>query len=101
LPKYRAAIQIHGCFWHKHDCRYFKWPATRAEFWRDKIEGNVVRDQRALYQLKIDGWRVLIIWECAVRKSSNGGLDEMLDEIEQWLNSPSDYLELPDGTPSG
>lgn len=95
LPKYRAAIQIQGCFWHKHDCQYFKWPATRPEFWRDKIEGNVIRDQRALYQLKIDGWRALIIWECAVKKPSPGEFEQLLDHIEQWLHSQSEYLELP------
>ena len=95
LPKYRAAIQVQGCFWHKHDCRYFKWPATRPEFWRRKIEGNIVRDQRALYQLKIDGWRVLVIWECALKKASSDKIDGLLDKIEQWLHSQSEYLELP------
>jgi len=95
LPKYRVAIQVQGCFWHKHDCRYFKWPATRPEFWRQKIEGNVVRDQRALYQLKIDGWRVLVIWECALKNASSEKIDGLLDHIEQWSQSQSEYLELP------
>ena len=95
LPKYRAVIQVQGCFWHKHNCRYFKWPATRREFWRQKIEGNVVRDQRALYQLKVDGWRALIIWECALRQSSPEKLEDLLDQVEHWLLSQSEYLELP------
>jgi len=99
LPKYRAAIQIQGCFWHKHDCRYFKWPATRPEFWRRKIEGNVARDQRAFYQLKVDGWRALVIWECAIKRSSPGGMEELLDQVEQWLHSQSEYLEIPVAMP--
>ena len=94
LPKYRVAIQVQGCFWHKHDCRYFKWPATRPEFWRQKIEGNIVRDQRALYQMKIDGWRVLVIWECALKNASSDKIEGLLDQIEQWLRSQSEYLEL-------
>lgn len=98
LPKYRAAIQVQGCFWHKHNCRYFRWPATRPEFWRKKIEGNVARDQRALYQLKVDGWRALIIWECALKRCSPGEFEELLDQAEQWLHSQSEYLELPSAT---
>jgi DNA mismatch endonuclease, patch repair protein len=100
FPKYRAAIQVQGCFWHKHDCRYFKWPATRPEFWRQKIEGNVARDQRALYQLKIDGWRALVIWECALKKCSPSEFEELLDQVERWLLSQSEYHELPSATPS-
>ena len=95
LPKYRAAIQIQGCFWHKHDCQYFQWPGTRPDFWKQKIEGNVVRDQKALYQLKIGGWRALIIWECAIKKCSEREIEKLLDEIERWLSSPSEYGEFP------
>ena len=95
LPKYRAVIQVQGCFWHKHECRYFQWPTTRPEFWKQKIEGNVIRDQRALYQLKIAGWRTLIVWECALRKCSEREHEKLIDEIERWLNSASEYSELP------
>ena len=95
LPKYRAAIQVQGCFWHKHTCKYFKWPKTRPEFWRKKIQGNVVRDQKALYQLKIDTWRVLIIWECALKSISSEEFESLIDRVENWLNSDSDYFEIP------
>lgn len=99
LPKYRVVIQVQGCFWHKHSCRYFKWPATRPEFWRQKIEENVVRDQRALYRLKLEGWRALIIWECAFKGSSPTEYEGLLDQVEQWIHSQSEYLELPSDTP--
>lgn len=95
LPKYRAAIQIQGCFWHKHDCRYFKWPATRAEFWRNKINANAIRDQRSLYQLKVEGWRALIVWECAIKGTSANAFESLIDQVERWLHSRSEYLELP------
>jgi len=98
LPKYRAVIQVQGCFWHRHDCRFFKWPATRPEFWRKKIEGNVARDQKALYQLKMQEWRALIIWECALKKASSDSLELLVDDIEHWLHSDSEYLELPEPT---
>lgn len=96
LPKYRAAIQIQGCFWHRHNCRYFKWPATRPEFWREKIECNVVRDQRMLYQLKAKNWRALIVWECVLKSATPDEFDMLIDKIEHWLQGNSGYLEIPD-----
>lgn len=69
LPKYRALIVIHGCFWHGHDCRYFKTPQTNRDFWINKIASNALRDKRNMeLQLGL-GWRVLVVWECAVRAS--------------------------------
>ena len=64
LPKYKTAIFVHGCFWHGHDCKNFKWPKTRPEFWRDKILGNKARDERHSQELQKLGWRVIVIWEC-------------------------------------
>ncbi len=58
FPRYRAAVLVHGCFWHAHDCPLFKWPATRREFWAAKIEGNRARDLRDLAGLAAVGWRV-------------------------------------------
>jgi len=101
LPKYRVVIQVQGCFWHQHCCRYFKWPETRPEFWRTKIEGNVARDQEALYRLKIEDWRVLIIWECALKGRPPNEFKVLVDEVEIWLRSDTEYLELPLPTFSG
>lgn len=71
LPKYRTVIFVHGCFWHHHDCKNFKWPKTREEFWRKKIEGNVKRDKRAYAALEALGWKVVIIWECETREKKD------------------------------
>lgn len=69
FPGRRVVIFVHGCFWHRHECKYFKWPGTNTQFWRDKLEGNVSRDQRVLIRLKEKGWTVLTVWECELRES--------------------------------
>lgn len=69
LPKYRALIVVHGCFWHGHDCRYFKLPTTNAAFWKEKIDNNRKRDQLVLSSQLNAGWRCLAVWECAIRTS--------------------------------
>jgi len=79
LPKYRTVIFVHGCFWHKHDCKHFKWPKTRPEFWRKKILQNVERDKGHYDELQKLGWRVIVIWECEVKIE----LGEKLDQISQ------------------
>ncbi|WP_435607979.1 very short patch repair endonuclease [Pseudomonas knackmussii] len=84
LPKYKTAIFIHGCFWHGHDCKYFKLPATRTEFWADKIRSNQRRDQHSVSRLLEQGWSVLTVWECSL-KPSGVGLEAIMHEIEDTL----------------
>lgn len=68
LPGRKIAIFVHGCFWHRHPgCRYAKLPATRTDFWKDKLDSNVARDGSAVDALTAAGWRVLIVWECSTR----------------------------------
>lgn len=68
LPSRRVAVFVHGCFWHAHaGCRFAKIPATRREFWENKLATNVERDTRAREALLSAGWRVLVVWECATR----------------------------------
>lgn len=66
LPKHRAVVMVHGCFWHHHGCRKSVWPKTRAEFWRKKILANVDRDRRTSYFLRAAGWREFVVWECEI-----------------------------------
>ena len=68
LPRYRTAIFVHGCFWHRHPgCPKATIPATRAEFWQQKFAANVARDARAVQALDVLGWRVVTVWECELR----------------------------------
>lgn len=69
LPKYRTVIFVNGCFWHKHEgCKYFVWPKSNPEFWRNKIENNVLRDKDNYAKLAKDGWKIIVIWECELKK---------------------------------
>lgn len=67
FPKYKTVIFVHGCFWHGHDCRYFKLPKTRTGFWLAKISGNRARDARNEEALRASGWKVIVIHECEIR----------------------------------
>lgn len=70
LPRHRAIVNVHGCFWHRHPgCRFATTPSNNAEFWRAKLEGNVDRDKRTDEQLAFLGWRVFTVWECEVRNA--------------------------------
>ncbi|MFQ9514301.1 MAG: very short patch repair endonuclease [Eubacterium sp.] len=68
LPKYKTVIFVNGCFWHKHDCTRFVWPASNQEYWIPKILRNVERDKENYSILQNKGWRVLVVWECELKK---------------------------------
>ena len=87
FPGRRAVIFVHGCFWHGHDCALFRWPATREEFWRAKISGNVARDARSRQQLLNMGWRVLDVWECTLRGKGRWPVEDVLAECVTFLES--------------
>jgi DNA mismatch endonuclease (patch repair protein) len=85
LPKYSAAIFVHGCFWHGHDCSLFKMPTTRTDFWETKIKANRARDARVDELLAFRDLRRLEIWECAFRGPGRIGLDKTLNQAADWL----------------
>ncbi|WHP06330.1 MULTISPECIES: very short patch repair endonuclease [Acinetobacter] len=94
LPKYKAVIFIHGCFWHGHTgCKLFRIPTTRTEFWENKICKNQLNDTRALQLLLDQGWRVCNIWECVIRKYRKDP-ENILDTISKWLHSGEPLLEV-------
>lgn len=70
LRKYKTIIFVNGCFWHKHDCGRFVMPSSNIEYWTKKINRNVERDKSNTEQLEAQGWRVLTIWECQLKKKS-------------------------------
>lgn len=80
LPKYKTVIFVNGCFWHGHEnCKYFKLPATRTEWWKDKIEGNIKNDIKKHALLREAGYKVIVIWECEVKNKSI--FDLIINEI--------------------
>lgn len=68
LKKYNTVIFVNGCFWHGHkNCKYFKVPATRTEWWENKINKNIINDQNVIRKLEVMNWKVLVIWECELK----------------------------------
>ncbi len=93
LPRYRTVILVHGCFWHGHECPLFRLPATRTEFWQKKIHGNRLNDQKVRANLISSGWRVGIVWECAVRGKGRN-LEDVSRQISDWMRSSARLLEV-------
>ncbi|MGB4594456.1 MAG: very short patch repair endonuclease [Anaerolineaceae bacterium] len=87
LPKLKTIIFVNGCFWHAHEgCKYFVWPKNNADFWKDKISGNVQRDKRNYESLEAMGWRVIVVWECQIKRKSDRE-SALLSLFETLLNS--------------
>lgn len=87
LPRYRVLILVNGCFWHGHDCHLFRWPSTRREFWREKISATKRRDQKNLEAYNRLGWRVLTVWECALKGRKDAEIDQVIEECVSWIRS--------------
>jgi DNA mismatch endonuclease (patch repair protein) len=92
LPKFGAVIFIHGCFWHGHECPVFKWPKTREAFWREKILRNQANDRKAVNSLIDTGWRVAVVWECALRDKPEQ-LAKLIQCLGVWLRSTEPHFE--------
>jgi DNA mismatch endonuclease (patch repair protein) len=87
LPKYKIAIFVHGCFWHMHGCKNSKIPATRHDWWKEKLESNVCRDAKQYEMLKYLGWKVLVVWECEFRRVTHEKFQISEDNLITNLNS--------------
>lgn len=90
LPRWNAVIEVHGCFWHRHEgCRFASTPTTRADFWAGKFKANVERDRSNIEKLHGLGWRTAIVWECTLRGKD---IDELMGKLSYWIRS--DELEF-------
>ena len=68
LPKYKTVVLVNGCFWHVHEgCKYFKWPKSNVEFWKNKLTENRRRDVVKIQALKELDWKVIVVWECELK----------------------------------
>lgn len=98
FPGRKAAVFVQGCFWHGHDCHLFRLPATRTEFWRDKIESNVLRDHKVREQLIFAGWRILDVWECALKGKEKLPFTDVVNDCAQWLDGHQSRAEIRGGS---
>lgn len=91
---YNAIIFTNGCFWHRHNCHQFKLPKTNLDFWKNKINNNYSRDMRNMLALIHQGWKVLIIWECALKGKHKLTDYQLIERIEEWLCSHEQCAEI-------
>lgn len=83
LPKYKTVIFVNGCFWHGHEgCRYFVWPESNKDFWRNKIETNIARDNKKTASLESMGWKVITVWECELKTKVR---EQTLQNLIGWI----------------
>lgn len=94
FQKHKAVVFVHGCFFHGHDCHYFKWPGTNAEFWRQKIGRNVKNDEAALAKLRANGWRTAVVWECALTGRHRLDGQEVIGSLATWIRSDRISLDV-------
>lgn len=94
IPQSQCVIFAHGCFWHHHHCYLFTMPATRTEFWMGKIAANVARDERAVAALHRQQWRVLVVWECALRGRHRLSDRDLCERLEEWLCAGDAYSQI-------
>lgn len=95
LPKYRAVVFVHGCFWHGHQgCHYFRLPKSRTDFWKEKIYQNRVHDTKQFVALRENGWRVGTVWECAIRNRKRSELTVIIDKLAHWIKGTAGELEI-------
>ncbi|WP_432380538.1 very short patch repair endonuclease [Duganella sp. P38] len=93
MPSRKIAIFVHGCFWHAHqECKYAKVPATRTDFWVEKLQSNAARDQQAVEKLGAMGWRVLVVWECATRDQDVART--LSGKLQDWIASDAQFGEI-------
>ncbi len=92
FAKFGAVIFVHGCFWHGHECPVFKWPKTREAFWQEKISRNRTNDRKAVEVLIATGWRVAVIWECALRKRPEE-IATLVRGLDNWLRGAESHFE--------
>ncbi len=88
LPKYKAAVFVHGCFWHRHKgCKYAYNPKSKVEFWQCKFEENVARDERNISDIRSNGWIPVVVWECQIKHDLNSCIELLTKQLHPVSNT--------------
>ena len=101
LPRHGTVILVHGCFWHGHGCQRFRLPSTRAQWWDEKIKRNRRRDANVAEELVRSGWRVFLIWECALEGRGARSRETIVPMFTDWLKCGDMRGEFTSRTTSG
>ena len=97
LRKFNIVIFVHGCFWHQHSgCRYSSIPSSNRDFWLNKLNSNVAREQAVVKELLESGWRIATVWECSLKTQND--VDISVEKLAEWLKSSNSVLEIPSST---
>lgn len=95
MPRFNTVLFVHGCFWHVHKgCKFATKPSSREDFWREKFEANRKRDKKNYERLLAAGWRVLVVWECALKRKKDVDLEKLGLLVADWLKSKETYREI-------
>lgn len=94
LPRHQTVVFVHGCFWHRHECDLFRWPESRTEFWRDKLNANAARDMTAVEALEKAGWRRAVIWECALKGRKKRDFQDTMQRLIAWIKSDEQAITI-------
>ena len=94
FPRYKSVILIHGCFWHGHSCHLYRFPKSNTDYWKRKIARNITRDVTNRQLLYDKGWRVLIIWECAIKGRERLEFKNVVELAAAWLRSANSITEI-------
>lgn len=98
LSRYRTVIFVNGCFWHGHSCHFFRMPSTNVGFWESKIRRNKENDVKNITSLTSSGWKVITVWECAIRGKSEDEVAKMIEALVVKITNPfSEHVScIPD-----
>lgn len=94
LKKFKAVIFVNGCFWHGHPCHLFKIPSSKIEFWKNKIYRNKDIDTKSIESLLKLGWKVCLIWECAIKGKTKLDFQTLIDSCVEWIYSGNGMLQI-------
>jgi DNA mismatch endonuclease (patch repair protein) len=89
FPRFKAVLFVHGCFWHRHGCKATTTPGTNVDFWCKKFAENIARDRRHIETLQESGWRVAVVWECALKGKKDSDVEIIALNVREWLANSS------------